>query len=53
MTAKDVLQVGGVQFNLCTSFTSFVLSFLVSYAGERPWWPIQCLIKGRKKKANG
>ena len=31
-------------------FRSF---FLVSYVGERPWWPIQCLNKGRKKKAKG
>ena len=27
--------------------------FLVSYVGKRPWWPIQCLNKGRKKKAKG
>ena len=26
---------------------------LVSYVGERPWWPIQCLNRGRKKKAKG
>ena len=32
------------------SFFSFI-SFLVSYVGERLWWPIQCLNKGRKKKA--
>ena len=25
--------------------------FLVSYVGERPWWPIQSPNKGRKKKA--
>ena len=25
--------------------------FLVSYVGERPWWPIQCLNKERKRKA--
>ena len=24
--------------------------FLVSYVGERPWWPIQCLNKGGKDK---
>ena len=30
-----------------------MLFFLVSYVGERPWWPIQCLNKGRKKKAKG
>ena len=27
--------------------------FLVSFVGERPWWPIQCLNKGRMKKAKG
>ena len=27
------------------------LIFLVSYVGERPWWSIQSLNKGRKKKA--
>ena len=26
---------------------------LLGYVGERPWWPIQCLNKGRKKKAKG
>ena len=25
--------------------------FLVSYVGERPWWPIQSPNKGRKKEA--
>ena len=25
----------------------------MSYVGERPWWPMQCLNKGRKKKAKG
>ena len=29
------------------------LFFLVSYVGERPWWPIQGLNKGRKKNAKG
>ena len=24
--------------------------FLMSYVGERPWWPRQCLKKGRRKK---
>ena len=32
--------------------SSSSLFFLVSYFGERPWWPIQCLKNGRKKKAN-
>ena len=32
---------------------NLILFFLVSYVGERPWWPIQCLNKGRKKKAKG
>ena len=27
--------------------------FLVSYIGERPWWPIQSPNKGRKKKVKG
>ena len=30
-------------------FFSFLFS--VSYVGERPWWPIESLNKGRKKKA--
>ena len=25
--------------------------FLVSYVGEKPWWPIQSPNRGRKKKA--
>ena len=31
----------------------FYFLFLVSYVGERPWWPILSLNKGRKKKAKG
>ena len=31
----------------------FFLLFLVSYAEERPWWPIQSPNKGSKKKAKG
>ena len=27
--------------------------FLVSCVGERPWWPLQSLNKGRKKKVQG
>ena len=27
--------------------------FLLSYVGEWPWWPIQSLNNGRKKKAKG
>ena len=27
--------------------------FIVSTVGERPWWPIQSLNNGRKKKAKG
>ena len=27
--------------------------YLVSYAGERPWWPIQGPNKGRQKKVRG
>ena len=29
-----------------------VFFFLVGYVEERPWWPIQCPNKGRKKKAS-
>ena len=31
----------------------FFIFILVSYVGERPWWPIQSLNNGRKKKAKG
>ena len=30
-----------------------IFFFLVSYVGERPWWPKKCLNKGSKKKAKG
>ena len=29
---------------------SFFFFCLVSHVGERPWWPIQSLNKGRRKK---
>ena len=31
---------------------SFFFFFLVSYVGERSWWPIQCLKKGRRKEGS-
>ena len=34
-------------------FSKLLSFFLVSCVGERPWWPIQSLNNGRKKKANG
>ena len=34
-------------------FFLFFSFFSVSYVWERPWWPIQCLNKERKKKAKG
>ena len=41
-------------WNYCARFLPLLFSFfLISYVGERPWWPIQCLNKGRKKKAKG
>ena len=30
---------------------NLILHFI--HVGERPWWPIQCLNKGRKKRAKG
>ena len=38
-----------------STITQFFFFFflLVTHVGERPWWPIQCLSKGRKKRANG
>ena len=35
------------------SMTKSFFVFCVSYVGERPLWPIQCLNKGRKKNAKG
>ena len=32
---------------------TIVIIILVSYFEERPWWPIQRLNKGRKKKEKG
>ena len=36
--------------SLTLSSSSSFFFFLVSYVGERPWWPIQCLNIGRRKK---
>ena len=46
---------GNPQFQLIAkiSIWIFFLFFLVSYVGERPWWPIQRPNKGRKKQAKG
>ena len=39
---------------LSTYVTAYFISFfLVSYVGERPWWPMQSPNKGRKKKVKG
>ena len=32
-------------------FFLFFYFLLVTYVGERPWWPIQCPNKGKKKEA--
>ena len=36
-----------------TGSAIFYFLILVSYVGERPWWPVQSLNKGRKKKVKG
>ena len=35
------------------SLPYFFYFILVCYVGEKPWWPIKCLNKGRKKKTKG
>ena len=48
--ASDLKYPGRIVMKM---WTLFYFIFLVSYVGERPWWPIQSLNKGRKKKAKG
>ena len=51
LKAKETGMGGGHSPNCKGGTLNVSLSFLVSYVGERPWWPIQSPNKGRKKKA--
>ena len=37
----------------CNYCCFFLFNFFSEICWERPWWPIQCLDKGRKKKVRG
>ena len=49
MSCRVMLLAACSRLCLCEAF--FLL--LVSYVGERPWWPKQSLDNGRKKKGEG